>query len=213
MQQYPGKQSQQPFYPQQQQIYPQQQSIYSQQQPPMVPNTTQKPVKEPPPKWALGCVYILMIAAVLGLCAGAYSLTLGRSTPGSPSPTATSGTIAIASSTSPTATRPITQPTTMPTTKPTAKPTPRPTQKPAPTATAKPKCQAVNNNPWCYTFTTGNLIYRPPAAFCSYFPCISNFWNGRGYVNECGDGDYSKSGGIQGDCSHHGGKLRPLYSH
>jgi hypothetical protein len=30
---------------------------------------------------------------------------------------------------------------------------------------------------------------------------------------ECSDGMYSQSGGESGSCSHHGGNLRPLYSH
>ena len=90
---------------------------------------------------------------------------------------------------------------------------PTPTPKSEPTPTSKPHCQAVNNNPWCYNFTPGNLIYTPSPDFCSYFACISSFWNGAGYVIECQDDMYSKSGGRSGSCSHHGGNLRPLYSH
>jgi hypothetical protein len=59
----------------------------------------------------------------------------------------------------------------------------------------------------------GSLISAPPGNFCAYFACIGNFWNGRGYVEECQDGMFSKSGGIQGSCSYHGGNQRPLYSH
>ncbi|MEO6889764.1 MAG: hypothetical protein ABI456_10725, partial [Ktedonobacteraceae bacterium] len=104
-------------------------------------------------------------------------------------------------------------PTLVPTAVPTRKPTPhvQPTARPQPTK--KPSCQAVNGNPWCYSFTAGSLIYSPPSAFCSYFSCIPTFWNGRGYVIECQDGDYSKSGGIRGSCSHHGGDQRALYAH
>src|SRR5690242_5485597 len=62
-------------------------------------------------------------------------------------------------------------PTTLPTVKPTAKSSPSPTVKvtprlqptqatPKPTPT-KPACQAVNNNPWCYNFSPGALIYYP----------------------------------------------------
>lgn len=80
-------------------------------------------------------------------------------------------------------------------------------------ASATASCSGVNGNPWCYDFNPGNLIYSPPGAFCSYFNCINNFLNGRGYVMECQDGMYSKSGGIQGSCSYHGGNWRPLYSH
>lgn len=175
-------------------------------QPPVPPATPRKP---PPPRWAMGCAYALLAFVVLALCSGVYSATWGRSGSGAPAPTATDANVVVASSASkPTATRPAHSPTATPTPAPT--PTHRPT---APAATPRPSCQAVNHNPWCYTFSPGNLIYHPPAAFCTYFPCLSSFWNGRGYVNECVDGAYSKSGGIQGDCSHHGGELRPLYSH
>jgi hypothetical protein len=94
-------------------------------------------------------------------------------------------------------------------------PTPTPVP-PRPTATPAPACVGVNGNPWCYDFNPGNLIYSPPYPdFCTdgYFACIGNFWNGRGYVVECNDGMYSKSGGIQGACSYHKGVMRPLYSH
>ena len=74
-------------------------------------------------------------------------------------------------------------------------------------------CQAVNNNPWCYNFSPGSLIYNPSSNFCSYFNCVNTFWNGRGYVTQCNDGSYSKNGGMEGNCSFHGGKKRPLYSH
>jgi hypothetical protein len=70
----------------------------------------------------------------------------------------------------------------------------------------------VNGNPWGYNFTCCHFITSPPANFCSYFSCISSFWNGNGYVVECGDTRYSKSGGISGACSSHGGPLRPLYA-
>lgn len=97
--------------------------------------------------------------------------------------------------------------------------TPTTTAKPTATATTKPTATpvrtgtGVNGNPWGYDFVPGSLIYSPDPDFCSYFTCISNFFNGRGYVEECVDGDYSKSGGISGSCSRHGGNLRPLYSH
>jgi hypothetical protein len=74
----------------------------------------------------------------------------------------------------------------------------------------------VNKNPWGYHFYcsagTNNYIYNAPSSFCSYFSCIGNFWNGIGYVEECQDAMYSKSGGRSGSCSHHGGNLQPLYS-
>lgn len=111
---------------------------------------------------------------------------------------------------------------------PTPTPTPKPTQPPAPVKqsvqqqapvqqAAPPPAPApatgVNGNPWGYDFNPGNYIYSPNSGICGYFSCISNFWNGNGYVEECSDGMYGKSGGISGSCSHHGGNYRPLYSH
>lgn len=63
---------------------------------------------------------------------------------------------------------------------------------------------------WGDNFTNGHVIHSPPGTFCNYFKCIANFWNGKGYVMECQDATYSKSGGISGSCSHHGGNWRPL---
>jgi len=94
--------------------------------------------------------------------------------------------------------------------------TPRPivTPKPQPTQPPAPTCQAVNNNPWCYNFTAGSLIYSPQAAFCDYFSCVSTFWvDTNGYVAECGNGKYTHSDGVSGACSRDGGILRVLYSH
>jgi hypothetical protein len=108
-------------------------------------------------------------------------------------------------------------PTSTPTPKPTATPTPKPTQHPAPTPTPKPHCVGVNNNPWCYDFNPGKLIYIPPNGFCNYFNCIATFYAsddpGDGYIIECSDSTFSQSGGESGACSHHGGEMRPLYSH
>lgn len=66
-------------------------------------------------------------------------------------------------------------------------------------------------NPWGYKFGGGSFIYHPPYTFCNYFSCISSFWDGSGYVIQCTDGDFSKSGGNQGSCSYHGGNWRSLY--
>ena len=141
-------------------------------------------------------------------------------TPESTSPPASSGPVAQAqpstsATPSPTPTSsptPSPTPTPVPTPVPTAVPTPvaTPTQTPAPPPPPKNLCGAPNN-PWGYNFCGGTTISSPPADFCSYFSCIASFWNGRGYVIECNDGTYSKSGGIRGSCSYHGGDLRPLY--
>lgn len=71
----------------------------------------------------------------------------------------------------------------------------------------------VFGNPWGYEFSGSTVIYRPPNDFCLYFYCISSFWSGNGYVVQCLDGEVSRSGGIQGACSYHGGVRRPVYAH
>ncbi|GHO99532.1 hypothetical protein KSF_095800 [Reticulibacter mediterranei] len=76
---------------------------------------------------------------------------------------------------------------------------------------------AVNNNPWGYDFdNTGNLIYDEiPGNFCDYFKCASDFWsnNRNGYIVECMDGQYSRTGGYANVCEGHGGKKNTLYWH
>jgi hypothetical protein len=42
--------------------------------------------------------------------------------------------------------------------------------------------------------------------FCASHACIGNFGNGNGYVVQCADGTWSRSGGEQGACSYHGGE-------
>lgn len=95
-------------------------------------------------------------------------------------------------------------------------PSPSATSTP-PNASAAPSAPAVNlcsapANPWNYNFCAGTLIKSPPSDFCSYFDCIASFWNGVGYVVQCADGTYSKSGGRSGVCSSHGGFRRNLYA-
>ncbi len=102
-------------------------------------------------------------------------------------------------------------PTLVPALPPTLPPPPPPPPPPVP---PRPCATSTPANPWGYDFCTpGVLIYSPPASICSYIACIANFWNGSGYVIECSDGTFSKSGGIRGSCSHHGGNLQPLYAH
>lgn len=68
------------------------------------------------------------------------------------------------------------------------------------------------SNPYGYNFCgNGQVIYSPPADFCSLFTCVGNFVEGRGYVVQCVDGKFSKSGGRPGACSGHGGVGRRLY--
>jgi hypothetical protein len=202
----------------------QQPPFYSQptgQQPPMYP-----PLQKPPKKRRRLWIILAIIGGVLVLSCGICGVVGAFAPPTKQAAQPTAVAVATATDTPtqvPTATSspsPTPSPTATPTPKPTpkptvlaVKPTPKPTQKPLPTPTPKPHCVAVNNNPWCYNFSPGGYIYSPPSAFCSYFGCIGNFWNGHGFVNECNDGMYSKSGGVRGDCSYHGGEMRPLYSH
>ena len=173
-------------------------------------------------KVGFGC---LAIFSVLLLCTCSLS-TIGSTLPPSqaaaatPTSQATVQSMSVQLTATPSPTRQVATPTPTPkppTPTPTSKPpTPTPTTAPppppAPTSPPPPPT-GVNGNPWGYDFSPGNLIYAPPADFCGYFSCIGNFWAGKGYVMECNDGMYSKSGGIRGSCSYHGGNLQPLYAH
>ena len=108
-------------------------------------------------------------------------------------------------------TTPATVATDAPTPIATDMPTPMPTLEAVPTLSALDK--GVTSNPWGYDFNPGSFITAPPATFCSYFSCITGFWNGQGYAEECQDGTYTLAGGVGGDCDAHGGDLRPLYYH
>jgi hypothetical protein len=44
-----------------------------------------------------------------------------------------------------------------------------------------------------------------PANFCTTHECIASFAEGRGTIVQCADGEWSKSGGLPGVCSRHGG--------
>jgi hypothetical protein len=107
-----------------------------------------------------------------------------------------------------------------PTSTPAPTPTPTPTVEPQqiptpPPASPVPTCNGTLVDGICYSFdpTGGVLVYNPAPDFCSYFSCIANFSKGRGYVVECNDGMFSKSGGIPGSCSRHNGNMRPIYQH
>jgi len=181
-------------------------------------------------KVGYGCLGIFVCLLLCVACSGiASAVAQSGQTASAPTPTATRSVVQVSqattSSSTPLAVKPTATPTAKPT--PTATPTPKPVvvptqppapaQKPVPTATPQPTCQAVNNNPWCYNFSPGNLIYTPPSGFCGYFNCIPSFYAsddpGDGYIIECQDTTYSQSGGESGACSHHNGELRPLYSH
>lgn len=169
-------------------------------------------------KIGVSCATLLVILSMC-ICSAAVAAN-SNTNQQTAQPTATMEThqsavlVATVATTQPTP-RPTPKPSPTPTTKPTPRPTPKPTvivQRPTPTPV--PIHTGVNGNPWGYDFNPGNYIYNPNADFCSYFNCIASFWQStNGYVNECQDGSYSHSGGVRGDCSYHGGFLRPLYSH
>ncbi len=171
-----------------------------------------------PPAQHSGTNDIAMIPPPRGIAGGGTASTTTL-TASLPSPTATSMPITAAQPTpspiitiQPTQQAPATQPT--PTPKPTRIPaTPTPTPIPPQPSPSPPIQPGVNGNPWGYDFNPGTVITHPPAQFCQYFNCIPSFWQGNGYVEECQDGTYSLSGGIQGSCSFHGGDWRTLYQH
>lgn len=69
-------------------------------------------------------------------------------------------------------------------------------------------------NPWCFSVLSGgSVIYNPPTDLCYYIDCISSFWSStNGNVIQCGNGEFSHSGGVQGSCSSNGGNWRALYA-
>lgn len=160
----------------------------------------------------------LMVLAVATFACGGTNTPAANQITVSPPPPTTSA-VARVETLSPTpAPTPVATPAPTTTPTPTLPPTLAPARTLAPTAappTAKPV--AVTNtcgagaNPWGYTFCAGSTIASPPSNFCSYFNCIASFWNGVGYVEQCVDSTFSKSGGRSGSCSSHGGNSRPLY--
>jgi hypothetical protein len=181
--------------------------------PPFLPLTPPRPPRQPFAPWAWyrkqskkaqGCIGGFMIFVALMLCLSCASASThifsGNLLASQPSPTVKMQE---------TPTKPF-SPTLTPTPKPS--PTPTPTQLPDPTPTPAP-ATGVNGNPWGYDFNPGNVITNPPSGFCGYFDCIASFSSGKGYVVECGDGQYSKSGGKQGACLRNGGVSQILYSH
>ncbi|HXR66830.1 MAG TPA: hypothetical protein VN729_12935 [Ktedonobacteraceae bacterium] len=222
--QYPHQYSSQPQQPQ----YPYQQSGRFGQPPAQAYSQSKQPPKKPTAwQWyraqrkaarrGIGCGVIVAILLFIGMCSSIVSAASNTGNQASSNATPTSQVVPQAASSTATDTVMATAPATAtPTPKPKPTATPRPTNPPAqPTPTSAPAHAGVNGNPWGYDFnsTNGSMIYNPPAAFCSYFACITTFWNGHGYVDQCADGDYSKSGGLSGACSHHGGESQPLYSH
>ncbi|MFC0007361.1 hypothetical protein [Micromonospora siamensis] len=84
---------------------------------------------------------------------------------------------------------------------------PRPSA--SPSATAERRCGAPRN-PFGYDFCGGDRIRRPARAVCDFFDCAPGFWQGRGYLVQCRDGQYSLNGGRPGVCARHQGARRPV---
>ena len=187
------------------------------------PKPPKKPMTKRDKVIGVGCLGIILLV-LCGVCgvinnANAHNGTTASGAPTTivviPSDTPTSNVQAVLPTDTPMA-APTNTPTATPTAKPTARPTATPTQPivQQPTPTQASHCVAVNNNPWCYNFTPGNLIYSPNSGFCGYFKCVSTFWvDTNGYVAECANGSYTHSDGVSGACSRDGGVSQILYSH
>lgn len=59
----------------------------------------------------------------------------------------------------------------------------------------------------------GSTTTNPQGAtdFCATHVCIPSFNSGTGYIVQCGDGQWSHSGGVQGACSDHLGETSRTY--
>jgi hypothetical protein len=192
---------------------------------PGVPGQTTQPFgrrKLTPGK--LAGIIVGSVAAVLLLCCGIGAMLTafgngsgGKGTNPAAAESPMGGQAVGAPAPQPSPTTPVAEPSPTPAAKPSAT-TPKlktspSTHKPSPTPTKKPTVNLCGapKNPWNYNFCGGSTITNPPSDFCSYFECINNFWNGKGYVIQCNDGMFSKSGGRSGSCSYHSGNRRPLY--
>ncbi len=67
------------------------------------------------------------------------------------------------------------------------------------------------DDPWSLSFTPGELVYDPPEEFCDYFPCTADYGAWDGYLVQCADLLFDRSGGTSRSCAGHGGPFRTLY--
>jgi hypothetical protein len=107
-----------------------------------------------------------------------------------------------------------------PTPTPMATPTPVPTPTPAPvqeqpTQLPAPTCNGTVMDGACYNTDSigGSRVYNTPSDFCINYSCIKSFSTGTGYIVECGNGQWSHSGGSSGACSRDSGIIATLYRH
>jgi hypothetical protein len=66
-------------------------------------------------------------------------------------------------------------------------------------------------NPYGYNFCGGSVITDPPSDICTYLNCVNKFWNGNGFIVECQDNTFSKTGGTDDVCPKDDGYLKTLY--
>jgi hypothetical protein len=151
---------------------------------------------------------------LVSLATGNHPETSAQFNPGSPTSSPATATLEPTPPAAPPTVEPAATP--MPTTQPppvqttTTQPAPTP---PATTTSSKPPpslCGAPPN-PYGYNFCGGALIYSPASDICSYLTCAANFWKGDGYVVQCQDDTFSKTGGKQKVCSQDQGYRATLF--
>ena len=172
------------------------------------PSSASPPNKRPRPPlsrrwWFIGSVAVVAVIVIATALSAGKKKSSVHVTPLVPS-TSTSSTAAPAP---PSIAAP---PTTL---APAPPPTPAPAPPPLPPTTAAGELCGAPPNPMGYNLCgRGSQVYSPDPSTCSYFNCIGNFSNGRGYMVQCNEGSYSMSGGRRGACSTHGGEGKPVYS-
>jgi hypothetical protein len=180
------------------------------------------PVQPSPPKpghrFSRTHLALIIAASTVAICGGTViALTTANNQPSqsaaqSTSPTPTSSNQLGAAATAPSPTGPaLTTPpptagatTTPPISSPPTTTTPQPPPPPPNLCGAPP-------NPYGYNFCGGSPLADPASNICSYLDCVANFFNGKGFVVECQDNTFSKSGGTKAVCSKHVGYLQTLY--
>ncbi|NGM16102.1 hypothetical protein ENC19_27465 [Verrucosispora sp. CWR15] len=65
-------------------------------------------------------------------------------------------------------------------------------------------------NPMGYDFCGGERVREPAREVCDHFDCVPGFWEGRGYLVQCGNGKVSLAGGSPRACGLHGGVRRTV---
>jgi hypothetical protein len=81
--------------------------------------------------------------------------------------------------------------------------TPTPGAIATPTTSVATAVATAAQNPASYLGST-----NPPPNFCSFAACVPNFFQDPGFVVQCADGLYSKTGGTTSVCPGRGGAVR-----